>query len=150
MKKIVLVGAFFLVLPWVVSGQQVVTAEEKKAAVEVMATLVKWADAVRDRDVAVLDQIFAEDVVITAFDGKVRGKKEELETMKPNPTFRTTGIANEDVGLRVFGDVTVVTALTKMNFVANEKESSTALRYTAVFVRRDGRWQIVALQTARL
>jgi len=37
-----------------------------------------------------------------------------------------------------------------MQFVINEKETPVAMRYTAVFVKRDGRWQIVALQTANL
>jgi ketosteroid isomerase-like protein len=129
---------------------QVVTPEQKRAAGELMATLALWADAVRDRNTNTLDEILAEDVVITTFDGKVRGKKVELEAMRPNPAVRTTHVANEDVSLKIFGEVAVVTALTRMDFVANEKDSSIALRYTAVFVKRDGRWQIVALQTARL
>ncbi len=132
------------------ANAQTVTAEQRKSAGEVMATLAVWADAVRDRDTKRLEQIFADDMVITAFDGSIRGKKEELDVLKPNENAKTTSVANEDVGLKIFGEVAVVTGLTKMVFVVAEKPSQMAMRYTAVFVKRDGRWQIVALQTARV
>ena len=130
-------------------GQQPVTAEQKKAAGEVMATISKWAEAVRDRDAKALDAIFDEEVIITTYDGNTRGKAEEMGAMKPNPNIRLSSVANEDVGIKVFGDVAVVTALTKIKMVAVGKESALALRYTAVFVKREGNWRIVALQTAR-
>ncbi len=150
MKRSILVVAL-VVLGFVVSAQaQVVTAEQKKSAGDLMVTLAVWADAVRDRDTKKLEQLFADDVVITAFDGSVRGKKEELEVLKPNANMKTTSVANEDVGLKIFGEVAVITALTKMEFVVAEKPSQMVMRYTAVFVKRDGRWQIVALQTIRV
>ncbi len=133
-----------------VSAQQKMTEAELKSGQEIMGTVSKWADAVRDRDVKRLEAIFAEDVIITTFDGKVRGKAAELDAMKPIANMRTSSVANEDVVVKVYGDVGVVTALTRMKFVSNGTESNLALRYTAVFVMRDGSWQIVALQTARV
>ncbi len=150
MKRSVLVGVW-IILAFVCSSQaQTVTAEDKKAAGEVLATIAKWADAVRDRNTRSLDQIFADDIVITSFDGSVRGKKEEMEVLKPNPAIRTESVTNEDVGLKIFGDVAVVTALTKLNFIVQDKPQPFAMRYTAVFVKREGRWQIVALQSGRV
>ncbi len=150
MLRSILVGVW-VVLGFVVSAEaQVVTAEQRQSAFEVLATVAVWADAVRDRDTKKLEHIFADDMVITAFDGSVRGKKEELEVLKPNPNLRTTSVTNEHVGLKIFGEVAVVTAQTTMEFVVAEKTSRMAMRYTAVFVKRDGRWQIVVLQTARL
>ncbi len=140
---------FLFIFSNVVFAQAPVTPEQKKVAGEVAETLAKWTDAVRDRDMKALDELFAEELFITTFDGKTRGKKEELEVLKPNPNVRTVSIVNEDVGVKVYGDVAVVTALTKMQFVINEKETPVAMRYTAVFVKRDGRWQMTALQTAR-
>ena len=72
-----------------------------------------------------------------------------MGAMKPNPNVRLSSVSNDDVVIKVFGDVAVVTALTKIKMVAGGKESAFALRYTAVFVKRDGNWRIVALQTAR-
>lgn len=147
MKSILLM--IMLVLTGTAAAQHKVTEAEMKGGREIMEALNAWAAAVRDRDAKRLEAIFADDVIITTFDGKVRGKAEEMEAMKPNPNLRTSSVTNEDVGVKVFGDVGVVTALTRMKFVSNGAESSFALRYTAVFVKRDGQWRIVALQTAR-
>lgn len=150
MKRSVLVGVWILLAFVCLSQAQTVTAEDKKAAGEVLATIAKWADAVRDRNTRSLDPIFADDIVITSFEGSVRGKKEEMEVLKPNPAIRTESVTNEDVGLKIFGDVAVVTALTKLNFIVQDKPQPFAMRYTAVFVKREGRWQIVALQSGRV
>lgn len=132
-----------------IAGQQPITAKDKRSADEVMAVVAKWADAVRDRDLKTLGSIFDEDAIITTYDGKTRGKSAELDAMKPDPNVRFMSIVNEDVRLRVYGDVTVVTALTMMKTAAAGKEAAFALRYTTVFVKRGGKWRIVALQTAR-
>ena len=146
--SLTLFGAI-LIFAFSAGAQQPVTAEQKKAAGEVMAVVSRWAEAVRDRDAKTLDAIFDNEVIVTTYDGKTRGKSEEMEAMKPNPNMRFASVENEDVAVRIFGDTAVVTALTKMKMVASGKESSFALRYTAVFVKRDGNWRIVALQTAR-
>lgn len=120
-----------------------------KAGREVFAVVTKWADAVRSRDLKALDNLFEENLIVTTFDGKTHGKKEELEALKPNAAVKTVSIKNEDMKVRVFGIAAVVTALTKMHFVISEKDVYTDFRYTAVFVKQDGRWQLAALQTAR-
>ena len=131
------------------TAQQPVTAEQKKAAAEVMATISRWAVAVREGDAKALEAIFDDEAIITTYDGNTRGKAEEMGAMQPNPNVRLSSVSNDDVVIKVFGDVAVVTALTKIKMVAGGKESAFALRYTAVFVKRDGNWRIVALQTAR-
>lgn len=116
---------------------------------EVFATLTKWADAVKARDQKTLESIFAEGLIITPADGRVRGKKEELELYKPNPGLRTLAVTNEDVKVRFFGNAAVVTGLTKMQQKLNERDIAAAFRFTAVFTKEDGRWQLVALHTGR-
>lgn len=148
MKRAILAGVWIVLGSVFSVGAQTVTPDQRKAASDVLATLTKWADAVRDRDMKALDNLFAEELIITTYGGTVRGKKEELDILKPNPNVKTVSVANEDVGIKIFGEVAVVTALTKMQFVINEKETPVAMRYTAVFVKRDARWQMVALQTA--
>jgi ketosteroid isomerase-like protein len=123
---------------------------ESEKAVEIMGVIGRWADAIRDRDMKMLDLLFSDDLIITTFDGKTRGKTEELEILKPNPEMRTVSVINEDVGIKLFGNVAIVTALTEMQFVISGKDISAAFRYTVVFVKQEGRWQMVVLQTTRL
>ncbi len=117
--------------------------------IEVMATIQLWADAVTNRNLKALDAIFSPDLIITTYDGHTRGKAEELEAFKPNPDVKTLSVANENVRVRFYGKTAVVTALTKMGFNVKGKEVKVELLYTAVFVKEVGRWQMVALQTAR-
>ena len=147
MNRLILVGSCLVFLSVTVLAQEkpAVSNETK----EVFATIVRWSEAFRDRDMKTLEALFADDAVITLSDGRVRGKAEEVEALKPDPNIKTISVVNEDIGVKRFGDVAVVTALTRMDYVAGGKDSSLAMRYTAVFVKKDGRWQIVALQTGR-
>ena len=149
MKRLVFLFLAVLFISAGSYGQAPTPSDQNNAEAEVMKAIAKWADAVRSRDMKALDALFADELFITTFDGKTRGKKEELEVLKPNPNVRTVSVENEDVRVKLYGETAVVTALTKMQFVISEKETLVALRYTAVFVKRDGRWQMVALQTAR-
>ncbi|MBX3243729.1 MAG: nuclear transport factor 2 family protein [Acidobacteria bacterium] len=149
MKRLVFLFLAVLFISAGSYGQAPTPSDQNNAEAEVMKAIAKWADAVRSRDMKALDALFADELFITTFDGKTRGKKEELEVLKPNPNVRTVSVENEDVRVKLYGETAVVTALTKMQFVISEKETPVAMRYTAVFVKRDGRWQMVALQTAR-
>lgn len=120
-----------------------------KAEREVSETVKQWAAAIVSRDMVALGKILADDIEITDFTGKLRGKKEELEVLKPSPDVKTVSVENEDLKIKVYGKTALVTALTVMVFNIGGKDSATSLRYTAVFVKRDGRWQIIALQTSR-
>lgn len=123
---------------------------QSKSEKEVRETVKQWADSIVNRDAAALDKILSADLIVTTFDGKTRGKTEELTVVKPNPDVETVSVENEDLRVKIYGKTAVVTALTKMKFVISGKDVGSNFRYTAVFVRQDGRWQIVALQTARV
>jgi uncharacterized protein (TIGR02246 family) len=149
MRRLFVLTGFALIAVAVGNAQTLPETGSRRGQ-EVISTVAKWAEAVRDRDAKTLDLIFDDDVIITNHDGKTRGKAEEMAAMKPNPNFRTTSVANEDVAIKLFGDVAVVTALTRMKMLGGGgREQSLAMRYTAVFVKKDGIWKIVALQTTR-
>ena len=148
MRKLAHNFILLLVLAGVASGQAISSSEARKRT-EILDVLERWAVAVQKRDGRALDQLFADELSVTTYDGEVRGKKEELEVLKPNQRVTTLSVRNEDVAIKLYGDTAVVTALTKMEFLIAEKPSSVALRYTAAFVKKKGRWQLVALQTAR-
>jgi ketosteroid isomerase-like protein len=123
---------------------------QSKAEREVSDTVKQWASSIVSRDMDALGKILADDIVITDYNGKVRGKTEELEILKPSPDVKTISVENEDVKIKVHGKTAVVTARTIMVFNIGGRDTAMSMRYTAVFVKRDRRWQIVALQTARL
>lgn len=119
---------------------------------EVRAAISRWADAVKDRDQKALDALFADDLFITDYNGGTRGKKEELEVLKPSDTIKTVSVTNENFAVRVYekSKTAIVTAVVKMIFEIGGKQTPMAMRYTSVWEKRKGNWQIVVLQTARV
>ncbi len=119
---------------------------------EVRAAIGKWADAVKDRDQKALDALFADDLFITDYNGGTRGKKEELEVLRPSETLKTILVTNEDIVVRVYekSKTAIVTAVVTMVFEIAGKQTSMSMRYTCVWEKRKGTWQIVVLQTARV
>ncbi len=119
---------------------------------DVRAAIGKWAHAVKERDQKALDALFADDLFITDFNGGTRGKKEELEVLKPSETMKTVSVTNEDIAVRLYekSQTAIVTAVVKMVFEIAGKQTPMAMRYTSVWEKRKGNWQIVVLQTARV
>lgn len=115
-----------------------------------LATISKWADAVRDRNMAGLEQIFGEDLFVTLPDGRTRRKKDEMAAIGADPAVKPVSIVNEDVEVRMIGDAAVVTGLTKMRMMRDKTETAVNLRSTSAWAKRDGRWQLVVLQIANV
>ena len=149
MRKSFLLLFVLLMMPAAAWSQAAGYASETGVAKEVFATIAKWGEAVRARNTKSLGEIFEENAVITTYEGKTRGKKEELELLKPRPDFRGISVKNEDIKVRVFGNAAVATAECRMAYVSGERLMNVAFRYTASFAKEDGRWQIVALHTSR-
>ncbi|MGB7069514.1 MAG: nuclear transport factor 2 family protein [Pyrinomonadaceae bacterium] len=146
MFKLIFVVCSILFFQYSATAQSAENAKLSGASArEVFSLVGMWADAVAARDMKVLEKLFSEDLIVTTYDGKTRGKKEELEALAPSPGAGTISIVNEDLWVRVYGKTAVVTALAKMRFTPGGID----LRYTCVFVNQGGRWQMVALQTTR-
>ena len=128
------------------------SAKMSRDETELRSAIGKWAEAVKDRDQTALDALFAEDLFITDFNGGTRGKKEELEVLKPSETVKTVSVSNEDIKVRIYGrsNTAIITAVVRMVFEIGGKQTPMAMRYTSVWEKRKGRWQIVVLQTARI
>jgi ketosteroid isomerase-like protein len=151
MKKLGLFLFIFFASQAICFGQD--AGRISKDEQEVRAAVKGWADAVAARDTKALDRIFSDDLFITAYDGSTRGKKEELEALRPSPDLKTLAVENEDLRVKIYGKSAaitgVVTAIVKMRFESGGKETSVAFRYTAVFVKKDRRYQLTVLQTTR-
>jgi ketosteroid isomerase-like protein len=96
-----------------------------------------WLAAEERHDRATLQRIIADDFQGTA----PRGNTVFKEDVIPIEGSQSGGLAitTSDVKARVFGDTAIVTAHGVQK--AGEKRE---LRFTVVFAKRDGRWQMVA------
>jgi len=116
-------------------------------ATQVRALEREWLDAYESRDAKAMKRIVADDFVILFPDGKSQSKADILAQLegglassRPSPKFHT-----EDVLARGYGDTVVLTGKVITTMQRKDGPASTSvMRYTDTYVRRNGRWQVVA------
>jgi uncharacterized protein (TIGR02246 family) len=136
--------SLFVSLTVFAQNRPTTTAEEDPAAA-VRALEREWLDAYEKRDVAAMERIVADDFVIYFDDGDSQSKADILAMLvrgagKPSPAFTT-----DDVVARVYGDTVILTGrVVTRQKRADGTMSESASRYTDVYVRRNGRWQVAS------
>lgn len=147
-----LVFVVLTVIPLAAQTRERTTAKPKTAEQEVRAVITRWATAVKNRDTGALESIFADDLFITDFSGGTRTKQQELDILRPSPTTKTMSVTNEDLKIKTWprSSVAVATAKVRMVFRTAGRDSTMAMRYTSVWEKRSGRWQLTVLQTSRI
>lgn len=95
-----------------------------------------------------MERIEADEFSITHADGRVLTKADEIAGLKrqTGPRAPNTAFLTEDTKVRVYGDTAILTGVVVMKF----KDSVERSRYTDVYVKRDGRWQVVASHLSKL
>ena len=125
------------------SGQQTTAADAVRAAESQRLRALVTADY------AALDRLLADDLTYTHSTAKLDTKATYLEPLVSGRT-RYQSLEPSDVQVRVYGTTGVVTGILRSVALVAGKESRTDMRFTNVWVRRDGRWQMVAWQSTRL
>jgi ketosteroid isomerase-like protein len=85
---------------------------------------------------------------VTHITGAVITKSQALQ-MCQVPQARLETLTSDELSVRVFGDAAVVTGRT-IATTGGANPETVRLRFTDVFIRRGGRWQIVASHATRL
>ncbi len=119
---------------------------QDKAADEVRKLERSWLDAYEKYDAKAMDEIVAEDFTITFPDGSIQTKKQIIADIKAPrganaPTYK---FYTEDVQARVYGDTVILMGRVVTEWQMNGKPMREQSRYTDTYVRRNGRWQVVA------
>jgi ketosteroid isomerase-like protein len=98
-----------------------------------------WVDGDRDA----IDAIIADDWTVTDIAGTVRTKAAVFRDMFATHERPIKAMAIDDVDVRLFGSIAVVTGRTS---ATGSDGTHVMLRFTDVFEKRDGRWQAVVSQ----
>ena len=101
-------------------------------------------------DRAGYSSFLADDWSVINTDGKILTKDQVLREMFVTGERRIDAIAVDDVKVRPLGDVAIVTGRTVASGNLRGTNVTATLRFTDVFVRRDGGWEIVASQGTRV
>ena len=101
------------------------------------------------KDIASIAAATADEYIQIDWDGKVLDRTATLARIKSN-NIRIQSNTLDEVDVRVYGDTAVVAGLAMRTGSMDGKDISAAIRYTRVYVRRDGRWQVVQFQQTRV
>ena len=112
---------------------------------EVTQLTDQYIAALKGKDTAALERIWADDLTFITPGGAVLTKAQRLADIQSGAT-RFDSLEASDRTVRVYGDVAVMTSLTTMKGQYGGHEASGQYRVTNVFARRGGGWQIVSLQ----
>ena len=101
-------------------------------------------------DVQALDHLLAPDLSYAHSSGKVDTKASFIEGIRAGTLRYVTIAPAEDVDVRIYDNTAVVTGHLHLTVVISGQEVKLHLRYTDVWVRRSGSWQMVAWHSTRL
>ena len=102
--------------------------------------------AILKGDAAAIERMTADDYTFITLKGELRTKAEIVKGFASGAfkyQFRTIS----DLNIRVYGDTAVVTGRSVQKGVENGKDYSGDYWFTRVYVRQNGAWMAVALQT---
>jgi ketosteroid isomerase-like protein len=128
-------------------------AAKQSTADQLTALLHEFLTGVSKNDNSVYDRFFADDLIYTRSAGVTIAKADILKSLDepPKPDDPKTAYDADDVTVHAYGNMAV------MNFRLiqhmTNKDGSTETHYyrnTGTFLKRNGRWQVVAWQATRV
>ena len=104
------------------------------------------------QDAAVLDRLWSNDLVFTFPNGKVFNKAQRLAGQKPaaQGSQSESENSNDEVKVYLYGNTAVVTVLSTWSGKENNQAYSSQFQATHVWVKQQGRWQLVAAHVSPL
>lgn len=105
--------------------------------------------AMIDADIDALERYLADDLTYSHSTGRTETKSEFLSTIE-SITIDYISVTPRDVEVRIYGDVAVITGLSRMQGAVGDRPVSFTIRFLDVSKRVGDSWQLVAWQSVRL
>lgn len=131
----------------IVFAMPLVVAAQSGPAQEVQKLERRWLDAYEQRDDKAMYLIVADDFTITFPDGSVLTKSQVMDSLKPTGQTNRPSVKfyTESVQARVYGDTVILIGRVVAEYQRDGKTiGKEQQRYTDTYVKRQGRWQVVA------
>ncbi len=109
---------------------------------ELLALQNEWAKARIERNVKFLERLYAKEFWITSMNGSIVTRAEDIGVFASGE-MKPEIISDEDMKVRVYENFAIVTGREKLKGTYKGFPGDFVQRFTNVYVRRDGRWQMV-------
>jgi len=103
------------------------------------------ADALLHADTSALSRLISPEFVEISRLGQLRTRDDNIRDIGSG-ALRLLTVKYDSVSVRVYGDVAMLTAIADNTGLFRGFPFAGKIRYTRVFVRKDGRWQAVLMQ----
>src|SRR5881397_468433 len=115
----------------------------------VRAVELSRAQVLLRADTAALSRLVADEFIEISRLGQLRSKADNLRDIASGE-LKLTSVKYDSLTVRIYGDVAVLRGIADNTGMFRGFPFSGKIRYTRIFVRRDGRWQAVAMQQTPL
>lgn len=139
-SQLALLAALMCITPARRLAAQAPSVEDSVRALE-----SQRAQALLKADTVALSQLVADDFVEISRFGTLRTKADNMREIASG-TLKLTAVRYDSLSVRVYGDVAVLQGIADNTGMFRGFPFTGKIRYTRVFVRRDGRWRAVAMQ----
>lgn len=125
------------------------TAEDQPDVQEVLKAEKEWVQALLTLDLKAMEHILADDYTQISSEGNVIGKRAFLASFEGGARHWDYAESTEH-HIRIYGSMAVMVALWRAKGVNHGQRFDYLARFMAVYVKRDGRWQLAADQSTPL
>jgi ketosteroid isomerase-like protein len=108
-----------------------------------------WAQAVVKEGAVSVDRYEADDIITTDPTGRVTGKAED-KTDLSSGDYKIQSEELSDLKVQVYGNTAVAAATNTMKGTCKDQDLSGKYRFTDTWVKRNGKWQVVASQYTKV
>lgn len=156
-KRLLLVAILTLAVPLIAAAQtkgkrpapRKQTKQQTPSPDQALKDLeTKWSEAVKNRDGVALAAILADDFIFTDDAGGVHDKADYIKGA--TELIKVESYRLDDLATRVVGAAGVVTGRWTGKITIDGKAAGGEFRFTDTFVKRQGRWQVLASQNTRI
>lgn len=108
----------------------------------------QWMEAFKNRDKEALNRILDDRFIFTDAEGRLFNKTQYVDTA--TGVIKIESYEMQDMTVRVFGDTGIVAGRWTGKLTIDGKDAIEDVRFTDTFVRRLGRWRVIASQDTKM
>ncbi len=142
-------GATVLALATCLVGCAASGASRAELVAQLTAQADAWDQAIVRKDRAAIEANMADDFRQIDSRGNLETKQSFVDGLVA-PDLVIHPYTVEELDVRIYGDVALLSGRTRMTGEFGGEPFTNHYRYIDVYVRRDGRWQVVSVQVSKI
>lgn len=138
---------FFLLLAATAFSQAKNTKADSEESIKQLEK--RRYDLMIKKDMAGLRELLADDLVYTHSSGVTENKEQYIQGIMSGKSVYYA-VEPEETQVRLYGNTAILNGIARIDTELNGQKTTLRLRYTDVYVKRNGKWQFVTWQSLRM